>query len=116
MELKEFITNTLSQIAEGVKDAQVIYKNVGGVVNPNGLKQVEGGIPYGKTTPIHGEAHLLCNVQFEVSLTNDSGSNKSGGIGVLFGALSIGGKAGEEEKQSSLTKVRFNIPVKLPSH
>lgn len=65
---------------------------------------------------MHGDAILLCNVQFEVSLTSDNLSNNSGGIGVLFGAISIGGKSGEEERQSSLTKVKFNVPVKLPSH
>lgn len=116
MELKDFVTSTLTQIAEGVKNAQEPYKNLGGVVNPGGLKLVEGGMPYGKTIPMHGDAILLCNVQFEVSLTSDNLSNNSGGIGVLFGAISIVGKSGEEERQSSLTKVKFNVPVKLPSH
>lgn len=116
MELKDFISSTLTQIAEGVKDSQDKYKDLGGVVNPKGLRQVEGGIPYGKTTPINGDAFLLCNVQFEVSLTNDNSTSNTGGIGVLFGAISFGGKSGESENQTSLTKVSFNIPVKLPSH
>ena len=116
MELKDFVTITLTQIAEGVKNAQESYTGLGGVVNPKGLKMVEGGIPYGKVTPLNGEAVLLCNVQFEVSLTSGNTSNNAGGIGVLFGTFSIGGKSGEEERQTSFTKVKFNVPVKLPSH
>lgn len=115
MELKDFITNTLTQIAEGVKNSQESFKKLGGTVNPSGLRQISGDIPFGKDTPIQGDAHLLCNVQFEVSLTSDNASNASGGIGVLFGSLSIGGKAGSENKEISLNKVKFNIPVTLPS-
>lgn len=115
MDLKDFITETLSQIAKGVGNAQNEYQQLGGVVNPSGLQQIVGDIPYGKATALHGSAILLCNVQFEVSLTNDTKNNSSGGIGVLFGAVSIGGKTGNENSQISLTKVKFNIPVKLPS-
>lgn len=115
MELKDFVTNALTQIAEGVKNAQDTYKSLGGEVNPGKFKQIEGGFPYGKTTPIQGDAELLCNVMFDVSLTSENSSNNSGGIGVLFGAISIGGKSGDEERQVSLTRLKFNVPVKLPS-
>ena len=115
MELKDFISTTLTQIAEGVKESQVKYNELGGAVNPEGFKLVSGSIPFGKKMPIEGDARLLCNVQFNVSLTSDNAANSSGGIGVLFGALTIGGKSGEEERETSLTSVSFNIPVLLPS-
>lgn len=115
MELKEFVSSTLTQIAEGVKMAQDSYKSLGGEVNPKGFQQVSGDIPYGKEIAIKSNASLLCNVQFEVALTSDNSSGSTGGIGVLFGAVSIGGKTNEEARQTSLTKVKFNVPVKLPS-
>ena len=115
MELKEFVSSTLMQIADGVKMAQDSYKSLGGEVNPKGFQQVNGDIPYGKKDiSAKGEAYLLSNVQFEVALTSDSSSNNSGGIGVLFGAISIGGKSGEGERQVAVTKIKFNVPVKLP--
>lgn len=114
MDLKDFVSNALTQIAEGVKNAQAPYKEMGGVVNPGGLTQIEGDITYGKTE-LSQTAIPLCNVRFEVSLTSDSSSNSSGGIGVLLGVFSTSGKTGEEERQISLTKVKFDVPVKLPT-
>ena len=116
MELKDFISTTLAQIAQGVKDAQTVYEELGGVVNPKGLQEIKGDISYGKIDSLHKNAILLCDVQFEVSLTSDNSENSSGGIGVLFGAISLGGKSGNEDRETSLNKVKFNIPVKLPSH
>ncbi len=114
MELKEFITNTLNQIAEGVANAKNTYKELGGSVNPREFKQIEGGIPYGKTIPINGHAQLLTKVHFEISITNDSSNENTSGIGVLFGAITVGGKYQEEEKHVSLNSISFDVPIKLP--
>lgn len=115
MDLRDFISNTLTQIAEGVKDAQPKFKELGGAVNPEGFQQVSGDIPYAKRIAIQDVAKMLCNVQFSVSLTSNSSSNALGGIGVLFGAITIGGKSSSEEKEQSLTGVKFNIPILLPT-
>lgn len=114
MELSKFISDTLTQIAEGVNGAKQKYKELGGAVCPSGYKQVEGGLPYAKETPIHGQASLMSVVEFEVSLTNDHSGSATGGIGVLFGAVNIGGKTESASSTVSLTRVKFNVPVKLP--
>lgn len=36
------------------------------------------------------------------------------GVGVLFGAISLGGKSSKEERETSLTKVKFSVPIVLP--
>lgn len=43
MELKEFIASTLSQIAEGAKEAKTIYASSGGEIAPRGV--VVGNLP-----------------------------------------------------------------------
>lgn len=115
MELNEFISNTLMQIAEGVQLSQKRFAELGGAVNPSHLQQVSGDIPYGKDVAVRGYAKILCNVQFEVSLTSDNTTNTNGGIAVLFGAFSLGGKQGTESKDVALNRVKFNIPIVLPS-
>jgi len=115
MELKDFISNTLTQIAEGVKDAQPKFKELGGAVNPEGFQQVSGDIPFVKQAALRDLAKMLCNVQFAVSLTSDNSSNSTGGVGVLFGAITVGGKSGNETKEQSLTSVKFNVPILLPA-
>ena len=117
MELKEFISSTLTQIADGVRDAQKHYSEIGGVVNPGNLNRVEGTtILYGKVDPQYRSAILLCNVHFEVSLTSEDKSSSSGGIGVFLSAVSLGGKTSDSDSKSSLNRVTFDVAVSLPSH
>jgi hypothetical protein len=114
MTLNQFISETLTQIAEGVNQAKPKYKELGGVINPQGFEQIEGGIPYAKARPMHGVASLLCNIQFEVTLAADTSTDGKTGIGVFWGDIGIGVKNSESNKETTLNKVSFNVPVQLP--
>lgn len=107
MELKEFITETLVQMMEGVKNAQQRSKEFGGFVNPEDQQ---------KTSTHVGSSHWvkIQPVDFEISLTETSSSDSQKGISVNFGG--IGGKGGKEknEQSTSLNKIKFTIPVILP--
>lgn len=115
MELNTFITDTLTQIAEGARDAQKAFKDMGCRVNPSDFETVGGNIPYGKDAALRSKINMLCNVQFEVALTSGSTSGGKGGVNVLFGAVTVGGNLSGEESETSLTRVKFNIPISLPS-
>ena len=114
MELKDFVSDTLMQIAEGVKDAQSKYKQLGGKINPSGMRVINGDLSWYKDAPMNGDASLISVVRFEVALTSGEKDNNTAGIGVLFGAISIGGKSSGENHTSALTSVKFDIPVCLP--
>lgn len=43
MDLKEFVRETLVQIATGVKDAQIDVRALGGIVNPAIQNPLKGG-------------------------------------------------------------------------
>ena len=117
MELKEFISSTLTQIAEGVKDAQQSYSELGGEVNPANLHSVGGTtIPYGIIHTGYNNVVLLCNVHFEIALTKEDSNSQSGGIGVFLDVLSLGHKDTDCGARSSITRISFDVPVSLPSH
>lgn len=116
MELKDFISNTLTQIVEGVVASQDRFHELGGVINPHGFQHVSENIPHGEVKSIKGSVYMLCDVQFEVSLTSDNSTNSSSGIAVLFGAFSLGGKTADDNRQASLNRIKFNIPILLPNH
>jgi hypothetical protein len=59
------------------------------------------------------EAKFISNIIFEVSLTDEPKDDVSSGVGVLFGALNLGAKENSETQQSSLSKIKFNIPIDL---
>lgn len=110
MELKDFIKDVIVDIYEGISAAK---KETGKSVLPNaGL--VSEGIPYVKNGIGPGaQATMISNLVFEVSLTDGSKDGVSGGIGVLLGSLSLGGKGSSETQQTSLSKIKFNIPIEL---
>lgn len=117
MNLKEFITSTLIEIAEGVNDAMPVYKKLNAAVNPSNL--CKDGFLYfqGSNRPGHTEDYRfsLSNIEFEIGLTDNNGKEGQSGIGVFFGSVGLGTKTTEQENTKSITKVKFSIPVKLPT-
>ena len=113
MELKEFISETLTQIAQGVKDGQNNVAELGAKVNPANVPSFQGDVPHcsgGGKTP----AKILCDVEFNVALTNDTSTSMGSGISVLFGAIGIGGKHCTSDKDTTLNSIRFNVIMELP--
>ena len=114
MELKQFITETLTQIAQGVKDAQYNVSELGAKINPANVAGFEGNVPRTKGAS-HSKTRILCDVEFNVALTNDKSNSTGTGVGVLFGALNLGGKHENEDKNTELTSIRFNVIMELPT-
>lgn len=113
MELKEFISETLTQIAQGVKDAQNNVVELGAKVNPTSVPNFQGDVPHcngGGRIP----TKVLCDVEFNVSLTNDTSTTTGSGISVLFGAIGIGGKHSTSDKDTTLNSIKFNVIMELP--
>lgn len=86
MELKEFINNTLTQIAEGVQTAIDTSKGGGYLVNPS-------------TTKIGAD----CKIHFELSV--ESGKKGEASIKVLGGSVT----------EHSVNRIAFDINMTLPT-
>ncbi len=110
MQLSEFIKDVITNIYEGISSAkESTGKNIlpqGGLVS-EGIPYVKSGIgPTSKPT-------MISNIEFEVSLTDGTKDGVNGGIGVLLGALTLGAKGNSETEQTSLSKIKFNVPIEL---
>lgn len=112
MDLKDFIKNTLVQIVDGVLEAEKELESRNASVNPIGgifdQKQIGG-----RTWSF--EDGITETVNFDVALTNSEKEGTSGGIGVLLGSISLGAKGSSEETITSVTRIKFNIPLLLPT-
>ena len=109
MELKEFVTAVLQQITDGVVDAQ----KAGIFVNP---RKKYHGVKQNFYYTIDGENYeeSLQTVDFEVGLTNEVGSG-GGKIGVSWASIiSFDVNGGGKTSNSSVTRIRFSIPMLLP--
>lgn len=100
MELKEFIKETLTQIVEGVKDAQEACGKVGAVVNPQ-IDDVKDTLRQEK-------------VSFEVLLSGVENNENKKGIGVWLPNVGVGVNKTEKQENSTHTKVSFEVYVQFP--
>lgn len=111
MELREFVAETIKQIAAGVKDAQAAHDDHGGFVNPHLSTTAELAVKHGVLIA-SGRAVQL--VQFDVALTVTEGTGTKGGIGIFAGAFSVGSSGQSNEQSSSVSRIKFFVPLVLP--
>lgn len=110
MELKEFVSETLTQICEGVKDAQQRCKDSGALVNP--MLDVK---TCNKEVYRHdGKDYPATGVKFNVGLTESSSSGGKTGIGVFLGKMSLGHESSKDAQAQSVTSVEFTITIVPP--
>ena len=109
MQLNEFIKDVIVNIYDGLNHAKDATRST--VLPSGGLIE---GLPYVKDgIGPNAKAKFISKLEFEVSLTDGSKDGISGGIGVLLGAINIGTKGNIETEQSSLSKIKFSIPIEL---
>lgn len=116
MELKNFISSTLVEIAEGIKDAQEKFKEMGGVVNPSNIFMQNGLCsPGGNPQKSPDRCYNLSNIEFEIELAENNDSENRAGIGVLLSQIGLGANTREQHLSASMNKVKFNVQVKFPT-
>jgi hypothetical protein len=113
LELNEFVAQTLSQIASGVKEAQSSAKSVGAVINPHFNTTWSEAGQHGFLNSSHGFASI---VEFDVALTVTAGTGTKGGIGVFAGAVTLGSSGQSQNEHSTVSRVKFSVPVVLPAY
>jgi hypothetical protein len=113
MELKEFVSETLKQIAEGVSEAQQMVKERGAIVNPKLVGDWREGAKHGLLLTVSGKKASV--VEYDVAVTVREEAGKKGGIGVLAGAIALGGQGQTSSENSSISRIKFNVTLELPS-
>ena len=113
MDLKEFISETIVQIVEGVEDARSKVKDKGVGVNPQMA-----------TTHSHAGVHGLLHydgptfaqvINFDVALTVLEGKGTKGGIGIFAAGIGLGSSGQSQSENSSVSRIKFSIPLVLPT-
>jgi len=110
MNLQEFVAETLTQIIDGVREAQTRAKDGDATVNP-GLNATAENAKYGIFNASGTAAQL---VQFDVALTGMEGTETKGGIGVVAGVFNLGSTGHSQAENSSVSRVKFSVPLVLP--
>jgi hypothetical protein len=114
MELREFIALTLTQIAQGVHDAQGAVAAVGAHVNPVNLHQRGPGL-LAEAAKYGAGWNPIQTVTFDVALTLDKTDVKKGRLGVT-NIFVAGVEGGVDTRNQRVNRVSFAVPILLPGH
>ena len=118
MDLKQFVSETISQIVDGIIDADSRIAQSGGAVNPsNTVTNKAGDGPYGYYAGNKDKRYrpVVQEIQFDVVLNAAEGSETKGGIGIHVGAIALGSAGKSDAETSSQSRVKFSVPLLLPN-
>jgi hypothetical protein len=110
MQLDDFVSQTLKQIIDGVSTAQNYARSKNANINPSSARYHSSteGLAYCSETGIP-----LQNVEFDVAVTvAESQSNNNGSPSV--GAISVTSSTETTTQNSSVSRIKFKVPVLLP--
>jgi len=107
MNLKDFISDTLTQIAEGVVQAQQTTKDTGAMINPAVGRESQ-------EVRVKGSFSSLQTVEFDIGLALIEDKNSKGGLGIVSGIFNVGGATGSESSEHEQARVKFSVPMTLP--
>lgn len=104
MELRDFVTNTLVDIAEGVRRAQHELAESGARVNPLLFER-------GHTT---GHAPIE-KIQFDVAVSVGEETGTTGKVNVVAYVMGVSGERQHDRQSERISRVQFTVPMVLPT-
>jgi len=113
MELKDFISETLTQIIEGVNEAKNNIKDNGAEINPSLMGDINYVAKHGGGLHTN-RGNYAQIVEFDVAVTATEGKGTKGGIGIVTGAINLGSAGQSKTENTSVSKIKFNVPLALP--
>lgn len=114
MELKDFISQTLTQIINGVKVAQEEAKKLGAKVNPTLTYLEMDKYRTPMVTPTSNATSPVFLVDFDVAITATEGEGIKGGGGLNVAAIRIGAQGESSSSNMQQSRVKFMVPITLP--
>ena len=112
MDLKTFVSETLQQIIEGVREAQ--EKNQKGQSPQGQGAAINPGSKYGEGATGHRTPPRTIDFDVAVAVTEGSESREKDSLGVAS-YVADNGERSASNSNSTVSRVKFSIPVNLPS-
>lgn len=114
MELKDYISETLVQITEGIIDAQSRLADKDVVINPAKSFGVKGDYWIGRDQESGPVIRRVQEVEMKVGVVSSEEVTGDGGAKVHLGVLNLGAGLGEKGTERNENFVRFTVPVSFP--
>lgn len=112
MELKEFIKVTIAAITEGIAESQIELKEKGIIVSP---EKMGTGAHGDKVLRTDGWRYVQ-DLDFEILVQVEERTTSEGSAKIkVYGIGQIGGDLGTQNASQAVNKLKFKIPVSLPT-
>jgi hypothetical protein len=96
LQLRDFVSETIKQVIDGVAAAQQHATSKRAIVNPR--------LPATRVEPI----------VFDVAVTAAKGTKTQGGIAVVTGIFGLSSKGQSEKTNEMVNRIQFKVYVRLP--
>ncbi len=114
MELRDFVAESLKQVVDGIVNAQEYSKKKGAFINPKDMVNTSNNGLIVTHNLGSGQYPIPQVIEFDVAVTVSEGMEAKAGIGVFAGALGLGTQAKVADGNSSISRIKFSIPVLFP--
>jgi hypothetical protein len=115
MELKEFVSESLKQIIDGVIDAQTYAKSKGASINPSRMTYTNPSNNNPVVITDRGQVNKPVQImEFDVAVTVTQAEEAKAGLGIFTGALGIGAQAKLEDGNVIANRIKFSVPFLFP--
>lgn len=113
MELKDFVKETLVQIASGVNESIAAVRESGGYVNPAAKIDISKSDGSHFSSLSTGQNVFLIDFDVAVTVEEETGTNAEAKLKVAS-ILSLGAGGKSANKASATNRISFKIPLGLP--
>ncbi|WP_018463672.1 hypothetical protein [Segatella paludivivens] len=114
MELKDFISETIYQIATGVKESMEKCKDLDIIVNPNIYQQSNNELYIPEDPSRHGICRRITPIEIDVSVAISNSSENSAGGKIGISVFGVGGNIKDTDNTMNTNRIKFSVPVSLP--
>lgn len=114
MELREYISETLVQITEGINTAMEKLDGKGVIINPNSTYHSDGRFWIGKQMEHSCVMRWVQMIDMNISTIVTESTEGQGGAKINVGVLNVGGGMKDVGSEQKTNTIKFSIPICLP--
>jgi hypothetical protein len=118
MDLRNFIKETLVQIAQGIDDASKALDGSTAIVNPRSVAGAHGTNDtkvYGYLAEDKEYRKAVQAINFDVAISVAQGTETKGGVGLVVGPVVLGSQGKSDASNTSHSRIQFTVPMVLPT-
>ncbi len=117
MELKDFVKHTILDIAAGIQEANeaAVAQGIDFKANPKPIYfRSEGNVEY-MPSSTGRDTKQVEMIKFDVAVTSTGTITGEAGAGINVAGFKVGGAGEVKDENENVSRIKFEVPVLLPT-